>query len=120
MRRWRKDVVFGVSDDEILEMLVRHFSLADDRVLVVGNLDCHDGLLGRDLNTEAAGRWRTEPGIRKNFYDSALFRRFAIRRRENRFQGPDQIRSVTSGIEICRGIARLCLTRLILKSLTVP
>ncbi|AEG31621.1 DNA-methyltransferase [Thiomicrospira cyclica] len=80
-RRWRNDVLFGVRDEEIIDMLVRQFSLHKDRVLVIGQDNGETtSYLGRKIVYESFGLLKSDAGIRNRFFDSAFFKRFALER----------------------------------------
>ncbi len=79
-RRWRNDVLFGVSDAEVIDMLVRQFSLHKDRIVVMGKdkRNSHE-YLGREIQYELFGGWEVRKGLRERFFESAFFKRFALK-----------------------------------------
>lgn len=80
-RRWRNDVLFDVRDEEVTDMLIRQFSLHKDRILIMTpELGEPHSFLGREIAYEPFGAWKTDDGIRQRFFDSAFFKRFALKR----------------------------------------
>lgn len=72
VNRWRRDVLAFISDAEIAETMIAHYSIADDGVAILGlaEADSLDGK-GRKITTEDPDG--VEP---PEFWSSAFFRRF--------------------------------------------
>jgi DNA modification methylase len=51
IKRWSRDVLKGVSDQEVIEMLIRHYSFIDDTVVIKGVTDNPAQAFGRHLQT---------------------------------------------------------------------
>lgn len=81
-RRWRNDVLFDAREEDVINMLVRLFSLNKDSLIFVNGKQENKDYLGRKLKFESYEDWPVEPGIRKRFYESAFFKRFAIVRQQ--------------------------------------
>ncbi|WP_157956697.1 DNA-methyltransferase [Salinicola halimionae] len=103
-RRWRNDVLFDVSNDEVMDMLVRQFSLHKDRIVVMGHEKGEpNSYLGREVAYEPFGVWEADKGIRGRFFDSAFFKRFALERPQPViFPVPTEQR-LESGIRLVNG-----------------
>ena len=84
LRRWRKDVLFAVSDEEILEMLVHHFSLNGDQIVVASHEQqpAHE-MDGRSIIFEPFEKLGIYKGLRAKFYKSSFFYRFALERKRS-------------------------------------
>ncbi len=81
LKRWRNDVLFNVEDHEVTDMLIRHFSLHKDRIVVMQqNVMPTQNYLGREVTYERFGQWQHKEGISQRFFDSPFFKRFAIER----------------------------------------
>ena len=80
LRRWKLDVVFGVNDDAIIDMLVRHFSLHGDSVIVVDGSSSIEERYGRRIVRETFDPKAAVSGIYGEFQESAFFKRFIINR----------------------------------------
>jgi len=87
LRLWKRDVVNLPSEDSILTMLVQHYSLLDDKVMLV-NLPVRDSkTLGRRLFTEAPEPHDGEANINSttsrktnNFFGGPYFSRICVPR----------------------------------------
>ena len=102
-RRWRHDVVYGATDAEITDMLVRHFSLHKDRIVIIGTMDKMTSHLGRSISFEKFGSWRAQKGTRENFLEGAFFRRFALERPTTPNKSPETQETLGNGIQIICG-----------------
>ncbi len=101
LRLWKRDVVALDSEQEILEMLVRHYSLLNDRVTLVNVPEPTPRLYGRrfrGVHTRAT----TEPVNAEDhigaFFDGPYFRRFRVDRRREE-QSPRKNMSEVKGVE---------------------
>ena len=79
LRRWKLDVVPGITNDDVLEMLLRHFTLNGDTALLVNAAGLLPPKLGRHIRYEPISREKPLP-IFAEFQASALFKRFVIDR----------------------------------------
>ena len=80
VRRWTRDVVLEASDDEVAEMLVRHYSMRGDSVHV-HNWPAFDGdKWGRRVEHHDL---KLEPSVNA-FWNSPLFRRYVVPSRKRR------------------------------------
>ena len=102
-RRWRHDVVFGVTDHEIKDMLIRHFSLHSDRVVIAGQEHGLSSYLGREIKYENFGKWKAKKGIRTGFFESPFFRRFALVRPNSHSKVPEIWERVGNKVQIICG-----------------
>ena len=75
LRLWKRDVVSLASEDSILTMLVQHYSLLDDKVMVVNAPVRDTKVLGRTLFTARPA----EPGS-VEFFSGPYFRRICVER----------------------------------------
>lgn len=75
LRLWKRDVVTLPSEDSILTMLVQHYSLLDDKVMVVNSPIQNIKLLGRKLFREELGQ---QGGA--NFFDGPYFHRIRAKK----------------------------------------
>lgn len=103
LRRWCQDVVYGAADEEVVDMLIRHFSLHRDTVVLIGAVAPEASYLGRQVRSERFGSWQTEKGIRKKFFGGAFFKRFALERPAGAVPGPDVQETLELGIRIICG-----------------
>ncbi len=102
-RRWRQDVVYGATDEEIVDMLIRHFSLHRDEVVLIGAGSPEASYLGRKVRSEPFGSWCAEKGIREAFFGGAFFKRFALERSTEAVNEPEVQETLGLGIRIVRG-----------------
>ena len=102
-RRWRQDVVYGATDEEVVDMLIRHFSLHKDEVILIGAGSPGASYLGRRVRSEQFGSWRAEKGIRQTFFGGAFFKRFAVERPTGAVDGPELQETFELGIRIICG-----------------
>lgn len=70
LRLWKRDVVRLPSEDSVLEMLVRHYSLLNDRVMVINAPSHKAKLSGRRLFTPQPGKQNA-----RGFFNSPYFQR---------------------------------------------
>lgn len=76
VRKWRRDVVEITSHVEVIELMVRHYSIWGDQIRCYGSLDDQQGeLLGRSLS------WERMPSVGTGeavdwFDNAAFFKRF--------------------------------------------
>jgi len=78
VRKWRRDVVAIEDDSEVLEHLLRHYSMSDDGVKVL----CHQPAvvkttLGRRVSTEPISTSPAGSDARW-FFDAAFFKRYGV------------------------------------------
>lgn len=114
-RRWRNDVVFGAANNEVLEMLVRHYSVHGDRIIFCGSHDCAvaDDFLGRRISKSPYGSWPVQHGIRNEFYNSPFFKRFALPRSGDAVSGGTYEAHLGSSVTMYRGSCEDVLTKVI-------
>ena len=74
IRRWRRDVLNFAGDDDITEMMVRHYSMVGDAVVLLGGLKPPLDHLGRIFSESSL---RAKQGS-DQFWDSHFFHRYAI------------------------------------------
>ena len=78
LRRWKRDVVHLTSDNDVLTMLVRHYSLINDKVVVV-NMPVPKTMLGRTLIEAKLGTAGKRKNVSAeeivNFFEGPYFRR---------------------------------------------
>ena len=80
LKRWKLDVVFGVDDDAITDMLIRHFSLHGNSVIFVNGTSSVEEKHGRRIVHEQFDPKAAASGAYKTFQEAAFFRRFMIDR----------------------------------------
>jgi DNA modification methylase len=74
LRRWKLDLVPGASEEEVVEMLIRHFTLHGDKVVFVNSGQHGRGRFGRRIKYESL---RSATELRYDaFQNSPLFARF--------------------------------------------
>ena len=76
VRNWSRDVQIGRTVEEAAEMLIRHYSLHGDGVLLSGIARLKSDL-GRRVSYSEALKNAT-PGVAEQFFDSAWFHRYAF------------------------------------------
>lgn len=87
VRKWRRDVVEITSHVEVIELMVRHYSIWGDQIRCYGSLDDQQGeLLGRFL------RWERMPSVGTGeavdwFDNAAFFKRFGAPSRAAPYAG---------------------------------
>lgn len=74
VRKWSRDVLAAVSRDDVLEMLVRHYSMHGDSVHLFDWPKRPRTLHGRSLHHHALGK--AHPGLASAFWVGAYFRRY--------------------------------------------
>ncbi len=78
VRRWLRDVVEDASDAEILDMLIRHYSMCGDTIRVDGALDLPANSLGRQIIMYETPLSSDDVDL---FWTSSWFARYAVRKR---------------------------------------
>ncbi len=81
LKRWKLDVVFGVDQNDISDMLLRHFTLHGDAVTFVNLADTKDEKHGRKINYEEFIVDSRHAGLYSQFESSAFFKRFMVNRK---------------------------------------
>ena len=88
VRQWMRDVQSGQSDEKILELLLRHYSLANDTIWLDGWPNRPSRVLGRVIRDKSlpATNPKTEPNAipPSEFFSSPLFARYAIGKPESK------------------------------------
>lgn len=74
IRRWHRDVVTDVSNDEILDMLVRHYTVYGDTIHLYNWDVKYEKLLGRKFTQKEIPLDKTT----NNFLNSHFFKRFIV------------------------------------------
>lgn len=78
VKRWRRDVVEVDSCLDVLEMIVRHYSIWGDHIRCFGNLAAKPSeILGRSLKWEKLPSGDREEAVRW-FENASLFKRYAV------------------------------------------
>lgn len=103
LRRWKLDVVPGINEADIADMLLRHFSLHGDTVLFVNTADHGKVKHGRhiDYGTIDAGHepcWSYD-----DFQRSSFFARFVIDRPEPEEPDVEEVRTGFDDVTLYRG-----------------
>jgi DNA modification methylase len=115
--RWRRDVLPFISDDEVIEMLVRHYSMLDD--VIVSDRRPTERLrqLGRNLKVE---EFEPGPASRADFWASPFFERYATpatpgpaHTTASLIESPTEPWSVLEGdaLDVLRGLPDGCVDR---------
>ena len=102
-RRWRQDVVYGATDEEVVDMLIRHYSLHKDEVVLIGTALQSASYAGRSVRCERFENWRAKKGIRETFFGGVFFKRFALERPAEVVDRPEQQETLLSGIRLICG-----------------
>lgn len=76
VRSWSRDVQVGRTAEQAVEMLIRHYSLHSDGVMLFGIKPPKD-TFGRSV-TAAGGIRVTDTGAAQRFFQSAWFKRYAL------------------------------------------
>lgn len=79
-RMWKLDVVNGANEIAVVRMLVRHFSLHRDKVLLVNGSHVGDSMYGRKIEYEDFRPALRTLGAGSAFESSSFFKRFLIER----------------------------------------
>jgi hypothetical protein len=80
LKKWKLDVVAGVREAEVIEMLVRHFSLHGDQVLIVNATNQRSELYGRAVRHEKLPLPSHQRESYTGFTQSAFFKRWLVDR----------------------------------------
>jgi len=75
VRRWQRDVVSGQCDSDVVEMLLRHYSIAGDTVVIDSSLPESASSLGRLVRRESFAASHTRPEF---WEQAAFFERYAV------------------------------------------
>lgn len=73
VRRWQRDVLPFISDQEVLDMLLAHYSMRGDVVALLDSKESPSDNLGREVR---AGEEPEAAGTDNGFWDSAFFHRY--------------------------------------------
>ncbi|MCK2029891.1 DNA-methyltransferase [Microbacterium galbinum] len=76
VRRWQRDVLPFISDQEIAETLIRHHSMRGDVVFLLNWTDSTPNALGRNVNVVQTGPEISTRVYADDFWNSAFFQRF--------------------------------------------
>lgn len=109
LRQWKLDVVRGANQEAILEMLVRHFTLHGDKILLVNGTCGEQKLAGRIIVSEEFLERFEEKEILQRFGRSAFFKRFMLERQNSEHQA---IQKVATGITEARIVCGDCFAAL--------
>lgn len=103
IRKWKRDVVRVANDREIIEMLVRHYTLVGDPVDLV-NWDLADGdLLGRKVHRSRFAFPAPEAGAAERFMNGPYFARMGLNCRRQPKQTKFKNLSSTPGLAVYNG-----------------
>jgi DNA modification methylase len=80
LKKWKLDLVAGVSETEIVEMILRHFTLHGDTAVIVNGPGLGRALLGRNIRYETFNP-KISTGSFFEFQESAMFQRFVVDRK---------------------------------------
>jgi DNA modification methylase len=102
LRRWRLDMVPGVREHDVVDMLIRHFSLHGDTALFVNSGHYGQDFLGRRIKYRS---FSIEPGQQyASFQNSPLFARF-LAQRSSKTDSWKVIPSSVDGVQVYCGDA---------------
>lgn len=90
VRSWLRDVQVGRSHSDVLEMLLRHYSLHGDRIHVFNWSPQPSELAGRWL-LQHKGIDADEPGRVGEFYTGPLFARYLVKREHEELDEPKRL-----------------------------
>lgn len=77
IRSWMRDVQPAKTESLALEMLIRHYTLVGDKVLVEGEFSNEHGFRALKRRVDRV-QWEERPSLVNEFDDSAFFRRYDV------------------------------------------
>jgi DNA modification methylase len=80
LKKWKLDVVTDVDEQDVTEMLLRHFSLYGDEVLFVNSTMLSGKRHGRQVDCEDFKHPLRDQSLHERFQESPYFARFVINR----------------------------------------
>jgi len=80
LRKWKLDVVSGVTERQVAEMLVQHFSLHGDQVLFLNTQNMGPNIHGREIRYEQLSSPSSKVKAYDEFVKSSFFDRWLIKR----------------------------------------
>jgi DNA modification methylase len=102
LKKWKLDVVFDADERATVDMLVRHFSLHGDTVLLVNGPNVGRENLGRNVEYECFDPV-VSTNCHKNFLASHFFERFAVDRTEPTEKRLKSYSGRISGVQVYEG-----------------
>ncbi len=105
LKRWKRDVLFGVTDAELLEMLARHYTFHGDTMLLLNWQDAPRSCVGRKIVSENVSSVEVKTGSASKFFDSAFFHRFCFPRRHRHVARIAKDVSTIPGVSVLHGDA---------------
>lgn len=105
LRRWKRDILFGVTDVELLEMLARHYTFHGDTMLLLNWQQAPRNCAGRKIISEDVSIVEVRPKRAAAFFDSAFFHRFRFPRQHKDTTRIAKSLSTVPGVRVLHGDA---------------
>lgn len=102
LKQWKLDVVAGVDEASISNMLLRHFSLHRDKVLFVNTSEQETQRHGRFITIEPFPTGHAS-GLYGQFNDSCFFHRFTVERDSAALGQGREIETGIEGVRVFQG-----------------
>ena len=103
LRRWKLDLVPNVNEAEIVEMILRHFSLHGDTVQFINTAHYGTERFGRQIKYASLSRANDDVRRYETFQNSALFSRFALKRPTATVRESESVLSGADDVDVYRG-----------------
>lgn len=103
IRKWKRDVLSVATDREILEMLVRHYTLVDDPIDVVNWQFSEEDLCGRKVYRSRFAFPAPETGAAARFMNGPYFARMGLECRREPKRAKFENLSSTPGVAVYNG-----------------
>ncbi|MGW9530495.1 DNA-methyltransferase [Paenibacillus terrae] len=106
LRKWKLDITEIENENEVVSMLIRHYSLYNDNVLIINNSSIDSEILGRQLKHIDFPTHDDGKNLVNDFYNGAFFHRFRIEK--STIQSANQSAkfinlSTTNGVQVFNG-----------------
>lgn len=105
LRRWKLDLVSNVDESEVVQMLLRHFSLHGDTVQFVNTSFHGDEMLGRRIVYRRSLPVADDLARHERFQNSVFFSRFIVQRPEVSIFRAKQVVTGDESVELYNGDA---------------
>ena len=102
LKKWKLDVVAGADESDIVDMLLRHFSLHKDKVLFVNSSEHGAQKHGRSIAYEPLPTGKAG-GLSQQFNDSSYFHRFIVERNSEVSGQVREVGSDINGVQVFQG-----------------
>jgi DNA modification methylase len=102
LKKWRLDVTRIVNENEVLELLLRHYTLHGDKIELTNFYLTNKNVLGRTILTEKAKEYEA-PKDELSFFNSSFFNRYLIKNINEQSQLTYENLSLIKGVELYEG-----------------